>query len=863
MNLVNADGLGIDLSAWYIPRMLVEELPLIRGISGFSETPFDAYSEVGPLVVKGFPAERDGLTVQRCMCLCGNAGCGDEADVDVRFLHNPDNFKAGTCPLKTKASLPPFDVLLAVCRERRMRSAEDYVSALVRGYLPAGAPSDPTNYDQWTSWSDFLSNPGYFSNQELFDGLLALDLDNLGLLPRPDRRRVLLFSKYWASIKGKALELGIKEAEIPDHLAEIVECLRPMGDFFDRSSRSEGSRSSSTSGSGVIEVGTQDDQKSASESAESALHLSSPNSVLINSVTIWLPTGAEMQRELINGFFHNVWETLDREDTLGRNGLALVEETILKPLEPVKPELVEEFYRQYAGVKKHKIRGRNWMQAYSLWFSESHMRFINWSSAGLGKTRTIPAIVSEYDIFLTVLFSPKTISNEHNPQLAEELVIEDPLAVLHYSDNSMGKEAMKPLELEPGKHHYFIINPEKLQLGKKSHAIVEYLMSLKPGLIVFDEGHLLVSIGLIEPETGETAKDPAYRPRMDGLRCLLDKLDAMQRVIVLTGTPVRVDSREGRALFELIGVDIGEITKDMSEMNALRLRGRLQEYGFLFLNHRLPEFRRFIYPFLVEPQTAAKLNDRGSMAEKEAVRIRIALDHIFNLKGKVVVNAENVKLPESDALPVKDFDEDQKAKKAQPILGSRFPLVRLNYEPLERAVNPVYYTYFIDGPVEAITECLMERGERFRLCTGDSEEADLGEYLTERDSSLIASSAWSTGVDGSQKVSNTIVTLGLCWHDSGHRQMVARVHRQGACTPDGTPSNVIHEIIPVALNVEYDVRRLNKVYSRRGFAEVLRLGEIEEDGEQDLELAVKAIDELQKQAVLPGIELSQLGEGEQ
>jgi hypothetical protein len=55
---------------------------------------------------------------------------------------------------------------------------------------------------------------------------------------------------------------------------------------------------------------------------------------------------------------------------------------------------------------------------------------------------------------------------------------------------------------------------------------------------------------------------------------------------------------------------------------------------------------------------------------------------------------------------------------------------------------------------------------------------------------------------------------------------VARIHRQGACTPDGTPTAVVHEIIPVALNVDYDVRRLNKVYSRRSFGEVLTISEL-------------------------------------
>ena len=115
-------------------------------------------------------------------------------------------------------------------------------------------------------------------------------------------------------------------------------------------------------------------------------------------------------------------------------------------------------------------------------------------------------------------------------------------------------------------------------------------------------------------------------------------------------------------------------------------------------------------------------------------------------------------------------------------------------------------------------------------CTGDSDDAELGKYLTQKDSRLIASSSWSVGVDGSQKVSNALVTLRIPWHDSGHRQTVARIHRQGAETPDGTSITVSHEIIPVAVNVNYDVKRLNKVYARRTFTEVLSLGEVSDTG---------------------------------
>jgi hypothetical protein len=46
----------------------------------------------------------------------------------------------------------------------------------------------------------------------------------------------------------------------------------------------------------------------------------------------------------------------------------------------------------------------------------------------------------------------------------------------------------------------------------------------------------------------------------------------------------------------------------------------------------------------------------------------------------------------------------------------------------------------------------------------------------------------------------------------------------------------------VAVNVAYDVKRLNKVYSRRSFTEVLSLGEIEGKDEPDeLKAAVNSL----------------------
>ena len=820
-------------------------LPLLVGRDGFHETPLDEESCRGMLVVRGKPHLRDGVLAQRCLCGCSQRACGLESDVDVRFLNDPSNFEAGECVFRGPLFFPPYAEVVEVARSRGITNTAKYREAFARGHLPRCSPFDPSEYKEWISWADFTGIPNYHSDAELYNGLIALELNELALLPTPELRRFLLSCEYWASIRAKAAELGIAEKDIPANIGRIAESLS-------RDSRGESApRSPTLEGGGAGAVGAEPKPQ-----IPQSLTLAQKASVLVNTVTKWLPNSLELQQEIITGFYCNAWEILDRQDAVEGNGFECVRTTILDKLVDKKPQLVTEFLRQYDGAAAFHINGRNWMQAYSLWYSHEHRRFINWSSAGLGKTRTVPAIVAVFDIGFTIIFSPKKITNDKNPQLAFELLTEDPHAVIHYSDNGV------PAVLTPGRHHYFVCNSEKLQQGAKTRRMIDALMSHHPGLIVFDEGHLLVSCNLIDPELGEQANDAKYKPRMEGLRYLLDQLEPETRIIVLTGTPVRVDAREGQALFELIGVVVGEFDKDMSELNALRLRGQLQRNGFQFLNYGLPELRRFIYPFKVPPKIAAALNaSEMSTLEKEVIRMDYALQNIYSLYGKAVINTERVPLPASEASCVDsgvsiyelaelielETDKVAKAETARqttsgtnssskkavddPAAGfsaldrQRFPVVKLNYEPLQESVNPIFFTYFVDGPTAVIAEFLNSRKIQYLRCTGDSDDAQLGQYLTQKDSSLIASSSWSVGVDGSQKVSNALVTLGIPWHDSGHRQTVARIHRQGAETPDGTPTTVIHEIIPVAVNVNYDVKRLNKVYARRTFTEVLSLGE--------------------------------------
>jgi len=158
------------------------------------------------------------------------------------------------------------------------------------------------------------------------------------------------------------------------------------------------------------------------------------------------------------------------------------------------------------------------------------------------------------------------------------------------------------------------------------------------------------------------------------------------------------------------------------------------------------------------------------------------------------------------------------------------PVISPPGDLLARAINPVFYTWFIsgeDGPVQSIRDFIkLDPKARYYHCTGTSPETDLAAYQNNKDGMLIASSCFGNGINGAHYVSDTIVILGLPWTYAGLVQLTARIRRQGATKPNGTPTKVVLEIIPVAANLEYDVRRFFRVYKRREFSDCLLDGRI-------------------------------------
>jgi len=112
-----------------------------------------------------------------------------------------------------------------VARSRGITDTAKYREAFARGHLPRCSPFDPSEFQEWVSWADFTGIPNYHSDAELYNGLIALELNELALLPTPELRRFLLSCDYWASIRAKAAEMGIADSDFPANIGRIAEAL--------------------------------------------------------------------------------------------------------------------------------------------------------------------------------------------------------------------------------------------------------------------------------------------------------------------------------------------------------------------------------------------------------------------------------------------------------------------------------------------------------------------------------------------------------------------------------------------------------------------------------------------------------------
>jgi hypothetical protein len=312
--------------------------------------------------------------------------------------------------------------------------------------------------------------------------------------------------------------------------------------------------------------------------------------------------------------------------------------------------------------------------------------------------------------------------------------------------------------------------------------------------MVIDEAHRTAS------KTDESYEDSALisSPRTRELLNLFHNLKKDTRICLMSGSPFRTNVEELNFELSLLNVKLPVLAgKALTGVQALALRAKLFEAGFRFYNYVKPQFERYLVLFRVPDSIAEKLNQKGRLRTfTETVRIQYALKVLKALPLEAEVRRFNFTTQEYEPVIIKQ-------------------------NPFESAINPVFFTNMVnDGPVAQIEDFLGKQKMKFYHCTGESESSEYDEFTRNADGALIASNAFSTGIDDAQKVSNVLFTLSVPFTPTALEQLETRLVRHGAT------AEVIREYIFLAENVEYDREQFMRCNRRSHFLRALMDGHI-------------------------------------
>lgn len=276
------------------------------------------------------------------------------------------------------------------------------------------------------------------------------------------------------------------------------------------------------------------------------------------------------------------------------------------------------------------------------------------------------------------------------------------------------------------KYNYVILNYEKF-CQSYSPALVDKLVGLNQiDFLCFDEVH--------------RAKNDmsSINQNLTNLRVLGGEKNPGMRVLGMTATPLINNLSEVRNLLELI---TGTSFEDIMPTNLVTINNIHNAYKYLML-----------YGFRYVPDY--KIN---------CIEEKVDIDGTKELAEKLV-GFENSEVGDIEG-----------------------HMIEVKYEGIRSHIKKyrtIIYTQFIKNILPRIKEELVKDGITFREYTGeiDSVERDsiVSDFAQHKFDVILASSPITTGVDGLQKICDTIIILSLPWTNAEYVQLVGRINRQGS-----------------------------------------------------------------------------------
>lgn len=476
---------------------------------------------------------------------------------------------------------------------------------------------------------------------------------------------------------------------------------------------------------------------------------------------------------LINESLNGLWDTIITESEYGSTSTynELVSDTEQTEFfNIIKNQLVEEYKKATEYIPSREYSGKydpDLMQRLCIIRLREKKYYANWSKTGTGKT--LQSLLSSLDIDskITLYILPNsTVSDKAGTKKKDG-------AIKEFIPNSNviiynGSTSLK--SIIPGKRNYILVNYDKLSRARFLRPLEDLAKEGKIDFICVDEVQMAKS-------RGDKAASNRNKALL-ALRRLAEDYNPNLYVLGLTATPVINNLYEVKTLCEIItGKSLGDDRlfsgNTISFAGAQTAHKYIVNYGF-----------RYNYDYSKE------------IAEKEIIiPIRGGKD-LYNRINEINNKFKDLGKSRRGMAGIKELEDSQ---------------IVLKLEACKHLIKPgaVIYTQYVGGEKEnntitIINRWLRQNGLESVLYTGQmndlTEDEETGEQIKIRDEELqrfigdpekgiigtnktkvlIASSVLRTGVDGLQKVSNTIIMLSLPWTYADYEQLKGRFIRRNS-----------------------------------------------------------------------------------
>ena len=386
--------------------------------------------------------------------------------------------------------------------------------------------------------------------------------------------------------------------------------------------------------------------------------------------------------------------------------------------------VLDTFMMEYKSVQNEKV-GPDYkfeyppslMQKLMSYRIATNPYYGNWCGTGAGKTNAFLIASRRIDARVTVCVCPNAVV---------ETIRKSILRVYPESTIIIPKSLDDIVSYDRSKYNYVILNYEKF-CQSYSPSLVDKLVSLNQiDFLCFDEVH--------------RAKNDmsSINQNLTNLRVLGGEKNPGMRVLGMTATPLINNLSEVRNLLELI---TGTSFEDIIPTNLVTINNIHNAYKYLML-----------YGFRYVPDY--KIN---------CIEEKVDIDGTKELAEKLV-GFENSEVGDIEG-----------------------HMIQVKYEGIRSHIKKyrtIIYTQFIKNILPRIKEELRKDGITFREYTGeiDSVERDsiVSDFAQHKFDVILASSPITTGVDGLQKICDTIIILSLPWTNAEYVQLVGRINRQGS-----------------------------------------------------------------------------------